>query len=107
LVVIVDKTTAAGAEMVAGALQEHGRALLVGTRTQGHAKIQTVFPIAGDAMLKITTDRWLTPKGHSVENTGLHPDFVVDTPGAEQAKGSEDRAQDIFVRRALEVIKGQ
>lgn len=76
LVVLVNKHTAAGAEIVAGALQDYRRALLIGTRTFGRASIQTILLLANGGALKLTTARWQTPRKRTVHGLGLAPDVV-------------------------------
>lgn len=76
LVVLVNEGTAAGSEIVAGALQDWGRARLVGTGTVGRGTIQTVLPLKGGAALKLTTSRSFTPKGRSV-GASIKPDLEV------------------------------
>jgi len=81
LVVLVNEVTAAGSEIVAGAFQDYKRAIVVGTRTFGRASIQTIFPLANGAALKLTTARWMTPNNRSVQNSGIVPDEVIlDAP---------------------------
>ena len=63
MVVVVNHGTAAGAEIVAGALQDWGRAQLIGTRTFGRASIQTIIPLSDGTALRLTTSEWFTPKG--------------------------------------------
>ncbi len=77
LVVLVNEATAAGSEIVAGAFQDYKRAIVVGTRTFGRASLQTIFPLANGAALKLTTARWVTPNKRSVQNSGIVPDEVV------------------------------
>jgi len=105
LVILVDKNTAAGAELVAGTLQEAGRAKLVGARTHGHATIQTVLPLVGDSMLRLTTARWFTPKGNSVDNIGLLPDVSVETLSGGEQRVWGDVTQDPVLQRSIEIIK--
>jgi carboxyl-terminal processing protease len=71
VVIIVDQSTASSAELIAGALQEHGRARVVGTRTFGKGVIQTTFPLDGGGALKLTTSRWYTPHDRNVNRPGL------------------------------------
>ena len=71
VVVIVDQSTASSAELIAGALQEHGRARVVGTRTFGKGVIQTTFPLDAGGALKLTTARWYTPHDRNVNRPGL------------------------------------
>lgn len=76
LVVLVNEHTAAGAEIVAGALQDYKRALLIGSRTFGRASIQTILPLSNGAALKLTTARWHTPLKRTVHRQGLSPDVL-------------------------------
>ncbi|MDQ2670838.1 MAG: S41 family peptidase, partial [Gemmatimonadota bacterium] len=71
MAVIVDQSTASSAELIAAALQEHGRAKLVGTRTFGKGVIQTTFPLDAGGALKLTTARWYTPEDHNLNRAGL------------------------------------
>lgn len=71
VVVVVDQSTASSAELIAGALQDHGRAHIVGTRTFGKGVIQTTFPLEAGGALKLTTARWYTPKNRNVNRPGL------------------------------------
>lgn len=71
VVVIVDQSTASSAELIAGALQEHGRAKVVGTRTFGKGVIQTTFPLDAGGALKLTTARWYTPHDRNVNRPGI------------------------------------
>ena len=87
MVVLVNEGTASAAEIVAGALQDNGRALIVGTQTFGKASVQTVIPLEDGSALKLTTARYYTPSGKSIQAEGIKPDIVVkllppDTGGA-------------------------
>lgn len=77
IVVLVNEGTASAAEIVAGALQDNGRALIVGTQTFGKASVQTVIPLENGSALKLTTARYYTPKGRSIQAEGIKPDIVV------------------------------
>lgn len=79
LVVLVNGGTAAGAEIVAGALQDHQRAVLIGTPTFGKDSLQQILPLRNDGAVKLTVERWRTPKGRSVSPGGLAPDIVIGT----------------------------
>jgi carboxyl-terminal processing protease len=74
LVVLVDRGSASGAEIVAGALRDHGRATLMGERTFGKGSVQTVIPLRDGQALKLTTSRYYTPSGDSLHERGLDPD---------------------------------
>jgi carboxyl-terminal processing protease len=77
IVVIVNEGTASAAEIVSGALQDNGRAVILGTQTFGKASVQTVIPLEGGSALKLTTARYYTPKGRSIQAEGITPDIVV------------------------------
>jgi carboxyl-terminal processing protease len=77
MVVLVNEGTASAAEIVAGALQDNGRALIVGAQTFGKASVQTVIPLEDGSALKLTTARYYTPKGRSIQAEGIKPDIVV------------------------------
>ncbi len=77
IVVLVNEGTASAAEIVAGALQDNGRALIAGVQTFGKASVQTVIPLENGSALKLTTARYYTPKGRSIQAEGIKPDIVV------------------------------
>jgi carboxyl-terminal processing protease len=96
LVVLVDGATASAAEVVAGALQDRGRAVLVGSRTYGKGSVQEPVPLGDGSAVELTVGRYLTPSGRSLDGIGLEPDVEV-------AAGS---APDVAVRRGLDVLSG-
>jgi len=77
IVVLVNEGTASAAEIVAGALQDNGRALVVGTQTFGKASVQTIIALEDGSALKLTTGRYYTPNGRSIQAEGITPDIVV------------------------------
>jgi carboxyl-terminal processing protease len=78
LVVLVNEGSASASEIVAGALQDHKRATLMGSQTLGKGSVQTVRQLGPDTALKITTARYYTPNGRSIQATGIVPDVMVD-----------------------------
>ena len=82
MIVLVNQGSASASEIVAGALQDHGRAKDIGTPTFGKGLVQTVMPLSKGRAIKLTTSRYYTPSGDSIHETGITPDvFVEDTPG--------------------------
>ena len=82
MIVLVNEGSASASEIVAGALQDHGRASVVGTPTFGKGLVQTVMPLSKGRAIKLTTSRYYTPSGDSIHETGITPDvFVENTPG--------------------------
>ncbi len=77
LVVLVNGGSASASEIVAGALQDHRRAVVMGSKTFGKGSVQTILPMANDTALKLTTARYFTPKGRSIQAEGIMPDIVL------------------------------
>ncbi|MDE2213354.1 MAG: S41 family peptidase [Patescibacteria group bacterium] len=89
MAILVDQDTASAAEILSGALQQHGVAVLVGTRTFGKGSVQELFDLGGGAQLKITVARWLTPNGTSISDGGLTPDINATTTTADVEAGND------------------
>jgi carboxyl-terminal processing protease len=80
MVVLVNGGSASASEIVAGALQDHKRAVVMGTRTFGKGSVQTILPIGNGTAIKLTTARYFTPNGRSIQAKGIEPDIVVEDP---------------------------
>ena len=78
LVVLINGGSASASEVVAGALQDHQRAQLVGTRSFGKGSVQTMIPLPNKGAIRLTTARYFTPSGRSIQATGIEPDYVVE-----------------------------
>lgn len=134
IVVLINGGSASASEIVAGALQDHKRAVIMGTESFGKGSVQTIMPIAGHGALRLTTAAYFTPSGRSVQKTGITPDIIVeqarlettetpdsvrerdlrnarDNEGIEREGEDEEQetsaaAQDYQLLRALDLLKG-
>ncbi len=109
VVVLVNAGSASASEIVAGALKAHDRALVVGERTYGKASVQTVMPLADGRAIKLTTSRYYTASGRSINGTGIEPDIVVRADNPRALYGSPGvqiaPTDDNQLRRALSVLR--
>ena len=78
LIVLVNAGSASASEIVAGALQDHGRGIIMGEKTFGKGSVQTILPMNNNAALKLTTARYYTPNGRSIQASGITPDIIID-----------------------------
>jgi len=80
MVVLVNGGSASASEIVAGALQDHKRAIVMGTQTFGKGSVQTIMPLGNNTAIKLTTARYFTPGGRSIQALGIKPDILVEDP---------------------------
>ncbi|HIF74757.1 MAG TPA: S41 family peptidase [Porticoccaceae bacterium] len=78
VVVLINNGSASASEIVAGALQDHGRAIIMGTRSFGKGSVQTIMPLSEERAIKLTTSLYFTPSGRSIQAQGIEPDIIVD-----------------------------
>ncbi len=95
IVVLINGGSASASEIVAGALQDHRRAIVVGTKSFGKGSVQTVMPVASEGAMRLTTARYYTPSGRSIQALGVSPDIVVEQPPRqpESEDGDEDNGR--------------
>ena len=100
VVMLINGGSASASEIVAGALQDHRRAIVVGTKSFGKGSVQTLIPIRGQGAMRLTTARYYTPSGRSIQSLGVMPDIVVNQPivdpaatGTEEAAAAADKGR--------------
>ena len=97
LVVLINGGSASASEIVAGALQDHHRAIVVGTKSFGKGSVQTVMPLRGDGAMRLTTARYYTPSGRSIQALGVSPDILVQQPRRERnQEDGEETTKPLF-----------
>ncbi|WP_172331540.1 S41 family peptidase [Mangrovicoccus sp. HB161399] len=92
LVVLINGGSASASEIVAGALQDHRRGVVVGTKSFGKGSVQTVMPVPGGGAMRLTTARYYTPSGRSIQALGVSPDIVVEQQAPEETPSEDDAA---------------
>ncbi len=89
VVVVINGGSASASEIVAGALKDHHRAVIIGTQSFGKGSVQTIMPVQGDGAMRLTTARYYTPSGRSIQALGVAPDIIVEPVPVDQAAAEE------------------
>ncbi|MFO7858258.1 MAG: S41 family peptidase [Ectothiorhodospiraceae bacterium] len=103
MVILVNGGSASASEIVAGALQDQGRAVLMGDNTFGKGSVQSVRPLSNGAAVKLTTARYFTPSGSAIQQGGIEPDVPLDEP---DDSSDDEQGEDYAVREAVNLLKG-
>ena len=101
LVVLINQGSASASEIVAGALQDHKRAIIMGTKSFGKGSVQTIIPSGEDVALKLTTAKYYTPLGRSIQKTGIDPDILVEQAELKKIE-NQNRRKESDLRGAID-----
>ncbi len=96
LIVLISQGSASGSEIVAGAVQDYKRGILLGTKTYGKDSVQTVVPLVDGSALRLTTSKYFTPSGRCIHDTGIDPDVKVEFEERKLKETSEDETKGVF-----------
>ena len=102
LVVLINSGSASASEIVAGALKDHSRAIIIGTRSFGKGSVQSIIPLAGNGAMRLTTARYYTPSGISIQAKGIQPDIIVEAGITEANKDKKKNRREENLRGALD-----
>ncbi|MET0605316.1 MAG: S41 family peptidase [Beijerinckiaceae bacterium] len=107
LVVLINGGSASASEIVAGALQDHKRATIVGTRSFGKGSVQTIIPIGASGAVRLTTARYYTPSGRSIQAKGIAPDIIIQPDVPDEFKGKDETRGESSLRGHLQNNQGE
>ncbi len=107
VVVLINSGSASASEIVAGALQDHRRAVILGTKSFGKGSVQTIMPLSGNGAMRLTTARYYTPSGRSIQAKGVEPDILVKQAKLEEITSSRPRRSEASLRGALDTGKSE
>ena len=102
MIVLINSGSASASEIVAGALKDHSRAIIVGTRSFGKGSVQSIIPLAGNGAMRLTTARYYTPSGISIQAKGIEPDIIVEAGITELTKKIPENRREENLRGALD-----
>tara|TARA_A100001037_G_scaffold305905_1_gene347979 strand:+ start:2364 stop:3449 length:1086 start_codon:yes stop_codon:yes gene_type:complete len=103
IIVLINGGSASASEIVAGAIQDHNRGLIIGTRSFGKGSVQTIIPLREQGAIRLTTARYFTPSGRSIQAKGIEPDLLVEPARIEKLSEKSQRESDL--RGSLDVVK--
>jgi carboxyl-terminal processing protease len=106
IVVLINEGSASASEIVAGALQDHRRAIIVGAKSFGKGSVQTIMPLSGEGAMRLTTARYYTPSGRSIQALGIEPDILVEqrTIGTDETAPERPSRSEADLRGSLENV---
>ena len=102
LIVLINSGSASASEIVAGALKDHGRAIILGTRSFGKGSVQSIVPIPGNGAIRLTTSRYYTPSGISIQAKGIEPDIIVESGFTKEQESEQTNIREENLKGALD-----